>query len=237
VDQVDDLVIFARVVEIDGPGGILGQAGPCYFRNTGSPLPFVGRMSFDIDDVAGLEANGIFDLVILHEMGHVIGFYDPLWDFLGLIADRTTTTGPINDTHFTGANAIAAFDVIGGASYPDAKVPLENDNVTYGVGSLNGHWRESEFSNELMTPSLGPTFVNPISVLTVESLRDIGYEVDPDAADPYTYPPPSPLMAEGGGLRIELGDDLLRGEIYFADRDGRLLPLGGGSEPADKDRN
>jgi hypothetical protein len=237
VDQIDDLVIFAQVVEIDGPGGILGQAGPCYFRSNGSPLPFAGRMSFDIDDVGGLEANGIFDLVILHEMGHVIGFYDPLWDFLGLIADRTTTNGPINDTHFTGANAIAAFDAIGGASYPDAKVPLENDNVTYGDGSLNGHWRESEFSNELMTPSLGPTFVNPISVMTVESLRDIGYDVDPGAADPYTYPPPLPLMAEGEGMRIEFGDDVLRGERFFPDRDGRLVPFGGGSEPADKDRN
>ena len=236
VDQVDDMVIFAQVVEIDGAGGILGQAGPCAFRIPGSALPVAGLMSFDIDDVAGLEANGVFDLVILHEMGHVIGF-GSLWDYLGLLADPTTTTGPINDTHFTGANAIAAFDAIGGASYPDAKVPVENDNVTYGGGSLNGHWRESEFSNELMTPSLGPTFVNPISVLTVESLRDMGYDVDPGAADPFTYPPPLPLMAEGAGMRIEFGDDVLRGERYFPDKDGRLLPFGGGAEPADKDPN
>jgi hypothetical protein len=49
VNSVDDLVIFADVGPIDGPGGTLAQAGPCALRNTGSQLPGVGIMQFDSD--------------------------------------------------------------------------------------------------------------------------------------------------------------------------------------------
>ncbi|MEJ2548947.1 MAG: hypothetical protein P8125_14225, partial [Gemmatimonadota bacterium] len=178
------------------------------------------------------EAGGAFDVVILHEMGHVVGF-GTLWDYLGLLADPTTPTGTVNDTHFTGANAITAFDAIGGGAYSDAKVPVENDNVTYGGGSLNGHWRESVFNNELMSPSLNSA-VDPISVLTVESLRDLGYDVDETAADSYTLPM-TPLVAEGGALKLHFGADLLIGQKLTPDGSGRLRPLGGGVEPDDKD--
>src|SRR5690606_14221177 len=72
VGDIDDLRIDASIVEIDGPGGILGQAGPDGLRS-GSSLPFEGTMEFDTDDVADLEADGSFGDVILHEMGHVLG--------------------------------------------------------------------------------------------------------------------------------------------------------------------
>ena len=36
VNSVDDLVIFADVVNIDGPGGTLARAGPCVLRQTGT---------------------------------------------------------------------------------------------------------------------------------------------------------------------------------------------------------
>lgn len=32
-----------------------------------------GELTLDIDDVDSLEAAGIFELVVLHEMGHTIG--------------------------------------------------------------------------------------------------------------------------------------------------------------------
>ncbi|MEJ2546793.1 MAG: leishmanolysin-related zinc metalloendopeptidase [Gemmatimonadota bacterium] len=230
-EQLDDLVVFARVIELDGPDGILGQAGPCFIR-TPTGFPLVGLMSFDEADVANLEAGGAFDVVILHEMGHVVGF-GTLWDYLGLLVDPTSTTGTINDTHFIGANAITAFDDMGGASYPDAKVPVENDNVNFGLGSLNGHWRESVFNNELMSPALNSA-VDPISILTVESLRDLGYDVDESAADSYTLPG-TPLVAGGVTPKLHFGDDLLIGQKLTPDRTGRLRPLGGGVEPGDKD--
>ena len=234
VDQIDDLVIFAQVTPIDGPGGILGSAGPCFIRTeTGHPL--VGLMSFDSDDVTALENNGAFDVVILHEMGHVIGF-GTVWDYLGLLQDPTNPEpATINDTHFLGTAALAAFNAIGGAAYPDAKVPVENDNTTYGPGSLNGHWREAVFDNELMSPALDSP-VDPISEVTVESLGDMGYTVDPGAADPYTlFWTAPPLVAEGQGMKLHFGDDIRRGPTLFTDGDGGLRPLGGASDPMDKD--
>lgn len=233
VDQIDDLVIFAQVTPIDGPGGILGSAGPCFIR-TGSGHPLVGLMSFDSDDVTSLENSGAFDVVILHEMGHVIGF-GTLWGFLGLLQDPTNPDpATINDTHFTGASAIAAFNAIGGAAYPDAKVPAENDNTTYGPGSLNGHWRESVFETELMSPALD-LGVTPISEVTVESLGDMGYDVDPGSADPYTLFWTPSLVAGGQGTKLYFGDDILRGPRLFTDGDGGLRPLGEASDPMDKD--
>jgi len=233
VDQIDDLLVFAQVTPIDGPGGILGSAGPCFIR-TGTGHPLVGLMSFDSADVTSLENSGAFDVVILHEMGHVIGF-GTMWGFLGLLQDRTNPEpAQINDTHFSGTNAISTFDAIGGAAYPEAKVPVENDNTEWGDGSLNGHWRESVFNNELMSPGLNSA-VDPISEVTVESLGDMGYDVDPGAADPYTLLWTPSLVAEGQGHLLRFGDDILRGPRLFTDGDGGLRPLGEASEPMDKD--
>ena len=52
---VDDVLIDASGVRIDGPSGILGQAGPDAFR-AGSRLPIHGTMQFDSADLASLEA-------------------------------------------------------------------------------------------------------------------------------------------------------------------------------------
>ena len=233
VDQIDDLVIFAQVTPIDGQGGILGRAGPCYYR-PGSLHPYVGLMSFDSDDVTALENSGSFEAVIMHEMGHVLGF-GIIWTSLGLLQDPTNPDpAPINDTHFLGTRAIAAFNAIGGAAYPDAKVPVENNNASYGPGSLNSHWRESVFDNELMSPALDAS-PNPISEVTIESLGDMGYTVNPAAADPYTLFWTPGLVAEGQGMKLHFGDDILRGPLMFPDGDGGLRPLGESSDPMDKD--
>ncbi len=171
---VDDLLIHARAVEIDGPGGILGQAAPDAFR-PGTLLPYHGFMEFDSADLAVLEAEGDLLAVILHEMGHVIGI-GTLWSPLGLLSGGTT-----NNPIFTGSQATAAYSQLFGV--PAAGVPVEN---TGGPGTRNAHWRESIFVNELMTGYLGPGNVNPISVITVASLADIGYTVNMAQADPYT---------------------------------------------------
>src|SRR6185436_14439703 len=44
---VDDIYITAELGNIDGAGGILGQAGPTAVRSTGS-LPATAQMKFDI---------------------------------------------------------------------------------------------------------------------------------------------------------------------------------------------
>jgi hypothetical protein len=167
---VDDVLIDASVVAIDGPGGTLGLAGPCLTRSGGG-LPALGAMQFDSADVAALQASGQLQAVILHEMGHVLGI-GTLWG--SLLSGAGTAA-----TSFTGLTARGSWNAIIGGSTPS--VPVEN---TGGPGTADSHWRESVFGNELMTGFLN-TGSNPLSAVTIGSLADLGYGVDLGAADPF----------------------------------------------------
>lgn len=188
---IDDVRIHVILDSIDGPGTILGSAGPCLIRLTGK-LPLHGVMIFDTADVADLEQQGLFDEVILHEMGHVLGF-GTLWQptLLNLLAG-----GGGSDPFFTGVQGRAAFDRIGGTAYTGGlKVPVENMG---GQGTANVHWREPVFGNELMTGFLNGGVANPLSIVTVASMGDEAYLVNYAAADPYAHAfsaPPPPLPA------------------------------------------
>lgn len=219
-EDIDDVIIYIEFAPIDGAGGTLGFAGPCLLRGGGG-LPLAGGMRFDSVDLSWLGSAGLLDEVILHEVAHVMGI-GTLWANRGFLQDPSDGN-PGADTHFDGPQALAAFDSIGGTGYTDgAKVPVENDTDTYGPGSLDGHWRESVFSNELMSPSINGGVANPISLVTVESLEDIGYVVDPDLADAF-------ILTFGGGwvlqgTRVELGGDVWRGPILEVDEQGRVGP-------------
>lgn len=213
----DDLLIFAGVVPIDGPSGILGQAGWCYRRTAG--LPIIGVMSFDQADMANLESGGGLNSVILHEMGHVLGI-GTMWQPMGLLQNVSSAGSPL-DTYFTGAQALIGFDAIGGSTYTGGqKVPVEN---TGGAGTMNGHWRESVLANELMTGYLN-NGANPLSVLTVRSLTDLGYTVNVTAADAFSI---SVAMqsASASTSRLRMMNDLYAGPRYTIDRQGRRALL------------
>ncbi|MBA3889090.1 MAG: hypothetical protein H0X64_01020 [Gemmatimonadaceae bacterium] len=215
---IDDLLIFARIEPIDGVGQILGSAGWCYRRTGG--LPLVGLMRFDEADVAGLVATDRFGDIILHEMGHVLGIGGSMWSTMGFLQNpgSSQSGAPLFDTHFTGVHAIVGFDQIGGLSYTGgAKVPVQN---TGAAGSINSHWRESVLGNELMSPFLN-TGSNPLTVLTVLSLRDLGYEVDPTHADQSSMS----QLHEGGPVRgavLDLSKVMLDVPKQTIDRNGRV---------------
>ena len=211
-EQVDDLLILANLTSIDGPGAVLGAAGPCLIRNSNN-LPAVGQMRFDIDDLAVLEDNDVLGAVILHEMGHVLGI-GTLWSLQDFLADPSLSGG--TDPHFTGPLAITAFDAAGGATYPGEKVPVED---TGGQGTADSHWRESVFGNELMTGFVG-LGNNPLSAITVRSLADQGYTVSDAAADPFTITPALRAGAAAGGFRLH--DDVIPGPIYRVDEQGTI---------------
>jgi Leishmanolysin/Bacterial Ig-like domain (group 2) len=226
-ETIDDLVIFAKVDSIDGPGNILGQARPCLIRASNA-LPVVGLMFFDKDDLATLESNGTLSRVVLHEMGHVLGF-GTLWNQapLSLMASPCPSpTSCTTDPHFVGPRAIAAFDEIGGTAYTASqKVPLE-DCVSApgpcGDGTVNAHWRESVFGTELMTGFI--SLAAPLSAMTIASLFDLAYQVNYSADNPYTWPAPAPGAAlQGSAGVIEMKDDVLRGPIQVVDATGRVV--------------
>lgn len=221
---IDDIVIYAQVGPIDGPGLILGQAGPC-IRRLSNDLPGSGFMIFDEADVANLEAAGQFANVILHEMGHVLGF-GTYWELprFNLLRPGPCTT----NTFFAGTSAALAFwSLATEARFPRAVVPVEDQDPPGGPpcpnnGTRDGHWKETDLGAELMTGFIEPAgLATPLSSLSVASLRDMGYVVNDAAADAFEFDPPANLR--GAAVRagaIELKDDILRGPIILVDDSG-----------------
>jgi hypothetical protein len=197
-ELIDDLLIEAQGVPIDGPGKILGQAGPTRLRPASAGvnafLPAKGIMSFDTADLAQMQADGTLLDVITHEMGHVIGI-GTIWTQKGLL----TGAGTSNPT-FKGANAKKEFGILKGTG--PVAVPVENSG---GPGTRDSHWRESLFKNELMSGFIAAPN-NPLSKMTVASLKDLGYVVNLSAAEPYALPNLQ-RMAEQGLLMADDGTE------------------------------
>jgi leishmanolysin/Big-like domain-containing protein len=213
--QVDDVLILVTIEPIDGAGNVLGAAGPCFVRSVGG-LPVLGLMKFDVADLDLLESSGLLNAVILHEMGHVLGF-GTIWTDKSLLADPSLSGG--TDPHFTGPQAITAFNAVGGSNYQGgAKVPVED---TGGAGTADAHWRESVFGNELMTGFVDPT--DPLSRVTVASMADLGYTVNIAGADPYTLAPG--LRAFSRGPQAVLKNDVLRLPIRVVDEAGGVVKI------------
>jgi hypothetical protein len=169
----DDLVIHVLLQPIDGPGAVLGAAGACLVRSE-DLLPLYGLMFFDTDDLATIEQAGVLDEVIIHEMGHVLGFSAGIWN----LGDRELLQGTA-DPRFVGPNAIAAFHEVGGRG---ATIPLEDE---FGPGTRLSHWDEDTFDNELMTGFISLSGTSPLSVMTIGSMQDLGYQVSYAPADRY----------------------------------------------------
>ena len=226
-DVIDDVRMFVRIDSIDGPGKILGRAGPCFTRIVrfeGYPdIPrsvLAGAMEFDRDDLNRLAAQGILVSTVTHEMGHVLGF-GTLWDRFDLIENESIGGNPNADTHFTGPLAQRAFERSGGRNYRGgAIVPVENGGTQ---GSADSHWRESVFDNELMTPFLSAG-IEPFSTITIEAMADLGYSVDPTVADRYRIAGAGPAgMAADPESVIDLSNDIAKYPIVFIDQKGRRV--------------
>ncbi|MGA2384279.1 MAG: hypothetical protein ABSG61_12690 [Gemmatimonadales bacterium] len=241
---ITDLLIFASFDSIDGPGKTLAESSPCFARLSGSSgagLTVMGIMKFDTADVRTLITNGQLNAVVLHEMGHVLGF-GTLWSLsapfptVSCLQLPSNPPGTLRDTYFScqggSANAAAQFDSVGGTSYtgsgqaygsPLHIPPVENcanSPYTYptcGQGTVNGHWRTTVFGNELMVGFLPSS--PALSKVTVASLQDLGYTVN-YAADSYTHTFTAPPAA--GGARVFLGDDIHHGPLYAVDPSGRI---------------
>jgi hypothetical protein len=164
-NPVDDIAITISSVPIDGSGGFLALTGISAVRDPGSVdqwLPVTASIFLDSTDLKDHSLSGTWDAIILHEIGHALGFVGGLFGVLGL------TDGG----HFTGANAEAAY---GGP------VPLED---TGGSGTAGSHWDEVTLapngqlmSNELMTGFFVPGETTLLSDTTIGALADLGYHV------------------------------------------------------------
>ncbi len=204
---VDDVLILVEIAAIDGPGGVLGSAGPCVLRS-GSLLPAMGAMRFDQADVAAMQQSGEFGDVILHEMAHVFGL-GTIWQARGLL---TGASG--SDPRFIGLAARQGYVAVGGPA--GSTVPVEAGG---GAGTALAHWRESVFRTELMTGFIGGP-PNPLSRVTIGSLQDLGYVVDYGTADPFSL---AAALQRLGPPPRHLRERPLAGQLVVAAPDGTII--------------
>jgi hypothetical protein len=179
-ETITGLVIYASIDSIDGPRKILAQSGPCYIRSSTDFRTLLGIMKFDSADIVSLAGSGNLQEVITHEMLHVVGF-GSFWDTTA--KNLLINYGP--NVSYIGPGGISGCKAIGGVVTCANSVPVEGTQG--GDGTINSHWREVTFGTELMTGFLN-SGSNPLSVMTIRSLEDLGYVVDPDAADPFSIP-------------------------------------------------
>ena len=170
-NPVDDITISIGTGRIDGAGSpltgdILAQTQITAARDAGSIdqwLPVTASMTLDSTDLRNSIHDGwsgTWDSIVLHEMGHALGFAGIIFGNLGLL----DASG-----NFIGANALAAYG--GGA----VSVPLEDNG---GSGTAGSHWDEVNFapngaqmSNELMTGFLIKNEQTYLSDTTVGALE------------------------------------------------------------------
>lgn len=216
-DVVDDIRVFVTIDSIDGAGGVVARSGPCWVR----PYPLEGgegiwlqptlaALVLDEDDVADIEDEELLEPFMTHEMAHALGFVPGLWDRHDRLRNPSLPSDPDADPHFEGPRAIAAFIAAGGGGYAGAKVPLESGAK---AGISDSHWRESVFGDELMTPYLTGDS-HPLSLITLESFYDIGYEVNLGEADSFSL---------SFGQKRETGPG--RGRVFDLHNDISAIPI------------
>src|SRR5690606_5775039 len=146
---------------------------------------------FDSDDFGPgqfFDTPEALSAVILHEMGHVLGISRAFWIPLGLIEGNPANTSVCSDValgddpRYKGEQGNDAWVNYYGAD--SAQVPLANTN---GCGTADSHWREIYLDDELMT-GYAAGGSEPLSRVTIGALADLGYTVEPTAADFWSLP-------------------------------------------------
>ncbi|NNE52602.1 MAG: DUF4214 domain-containing protein [Sulfitobacter sp.] len=191
---VDDILIEVVIVDFDlvfpnveqtiiAVSGVLDQR-PNDIGN-GASLPTHARIVVNSDE-ADRVINNLDDLAA-NAIGRALGF-GALWEEFGLVQ------GSGSEAIYTGSNALREFSTLYGSA---------NGNVLLEDGADGAlplqYWREALLINELMTPRIQfrPTDTparppgvidNPLSTVTLGAMEDLGYQVNYNAADPYSLP-------------------------------------------------
>mmetsp|Transcript_3697 Transcript_3697/g.5434 ORF Transcript_3697/g.5434 Transcript_3697/m.5434 type:complete len:323 (-) Transcript_3697:29-997(-) len=171
VDDIDVCITISSTRPGFGAvSGVLASAGPVWFTSDTSRAVW-GLMWIDQADVNNLrnDLDAYYD-VIVHEFGHILGI-GTLWENTGLTDSDSCTS------YDAGTKAAAFYEQISGCAPGEKLIPVEGNC---------GHWSESCFKNELMTPTLTSGTRTKLSSLTVASLEDLGYEVSYNSVDEFT---------------------------------------------------
>jgi hypothetical protein len=176
-EKIDGLLVMINVGMLDNRLGLSGETrlDPKYIRTSGAGagLPAKATITLDVEDLRRVSDDFLVDLVT-HEMGHALGFNRRVWEPLGLLRrDEKDTAIPL----FFGVEAARTYREL--YEFAGEYVPLENYR---GEEKRLSHLKQSIFHTELMTTVLEATS-NPIGPVTVAILHDMGYEINPGAAE------------------------------------------------------
>ena len=214
-ETLDDVIIEVDLSPIDGPGRILGRAGPRFVR-TSDFLTLSGLMQFDSEDLDFLDQLDLFEEVIVHEMGHVLGV-GTLWNVAPFGFPRTLLEGTAVAPFFSGKQANTFWNAEGGTG----ELPVQG--LVGGVirpGTSFSHWDEDILDNELMTGFLN-LGENPLSRITAGSMRDLGYGAAM-VGESYDLPK--------GTAGVQINDDAAAANegqsLHIAEMEELLLPIG-----------
>ncbi len=187
-----NVLLFLSLEAVDGPQGTLAYTQVC--GESPRDLPIVSHIRIDAADMDSLQIKGLLASVVMHELGHALGFNPHVWGRKGLISGGTA------DPYFTGLAAKTEF-LRSVPSYMGNVVPLDDIDQQ---GDKSSHWRWSAFGDELMVGVLVPGYHYPLSSVTLGLFRDIGYDVDMKVAEP--YPAVSNMSALPKAVAILDGD-------------------------------
>jgi len=178
---IDNTITVKLMDSTDAKGGtVAGTLAYAGFTSTwdGVVKAATGTVQIDEADLEPMLKGDYAYATYLHEIMHAVGFTSSHPNFKGAGAT------------YDGAKAIEKYEELTGTDMTGKNLVLENDG---GAGTAGAHWEGTDtvagipgFSNELMTGSVSPGSAMPVSAVTVGALEDAGYEVDYDAADPWT---------------------------------------------------
>lgn len=170
---IDDLRIIVRGMPLSGE--TLASSSVSYIRRLGQ-LPTIATIAVDLDAIADEKPEDI-DRIMLHEVGHCLGFgTTTLWD---LFMREWPAASFNDDPHFMGVMAVLFFDIAGGSNYGGKKVPVERSD--------GGHWRFT-LGDELMAKGWTYPYREPLSEITIGALSDMGYRVSYWGSEHYATP-------------------------------------------------
>jgi hypothetical protein len=229
---IDDLLIGYELTAMDGPGGQLGGAGPVFVRrdprtgasrSTLSGVMFFDRVDFDLMPIEDVK------LVILHEMGHVLGLVGTTTDACRAACDAQD---PTEQSAYQCALAGQQYEtlVTNLPQLAGSSLLLENNG---GPGTACGHWEERAFgtveSSEIMTGFFEANLFQPLSAVTVAGLEDLGYQVDYCGADIWPATEETTQRWEVIRSSSEMSPDVLTmmdnvNPMWGMDNDGEITP-------------
>ncbi|WP_293913821.1 hypothetical protein [Deinococcus sp.] len=175
-EQVERFFVFVVVKDLGDE--VYGDSTPCDLHDQ-TYLPIYGAIDLNSRGLDLQAAPELLDTMI-HELLHALGV-GTLWtqgervSLSGESDGRTLVRKVGKQWFYTAPRALAAYTALGGQG---SGIALDPDQ---------GHWAGALFCSEILSGAAGDVTdrVNPISLITLAALQDLGYAVNLSRADRY----------------------------------------------------